>query len=70
MVRSCLLQDRLESGAILAERLALDHNGWDAAHPRLLQTAGIGPVGDHKRNARRIVGGLACIGDPQMRPLF
>ena len=54
------LQHRLEAGAVLAERLALDHLRRNAARGGLFEAAGVGLVRDHDddlgREIRRLRG--------------
>src|SRR6266478_3010314 len=65
------LQSRLEGRAILAEGLAFDGGGRDAARPCFFETAGIGAVGDHQSDLGREIffpGGLDQCGHVRSAP--
>ncbi|MBA7654549.1 hypothetical protein ES703_62429 [subsurface metagenome] len=55
MLFQLLLQHSLESGAVLAERLALDQFGGDAISPGAIEANGVRAVGNHNGDLGRKV---------------
>ena len=55
------LEHPLESGAVLSERLALDHQRLHAGRLGALEPERIGLVRDHQRNLRRKIRGSGAL---------